>query len=475
MTDTGIEFRPKLQLLSSAQTKRMHSATLELLERTGVRVTQPKALELLHAAGARIDGTRVRMPSFLVEGALRKAPSRILWGGRNGETDLSFGDDDYWFGMGLDCPEYLDPLTDERRPLVSADVRVMSTLANALPNLAWGLTAGLSADVPPEIADRSSVKQALTYCKKPVMSVCRDVNSLQDIYEMGMLVAGSADRFAKAPNLIHYSEPISPLLHGDDALEKLLFCAEKGIPIVYYPAPMAGGTSPATFAGTVVQASAESLSGLVILQLARPGAPFIYGALATVMDMRTTIFSYGACEMSLMVAGLTELAHHYHLPFYGTAGCSDAKFPDQQAATEITFSCLSSALMGSNLIHDAGFLDHSNLLSPAAIVLENEILYMVKQYLRGLPVSDETLALDLVDTIGPGGTFLTEVHTLKHFRETWYSQLFDRTMSGQWIERGGRDFNQRLQDLTATALAQPMEPLPDEMRREMDRMSEHWK
>jgi trimethylamine--corrinoid protein Co-methyltransferase len=307
------------------------------------------------------------------------------------------------------------------------------------------------------------------------MFIGKDTNSLRDIHEMALLVAGDADRFAKAPNIIHYSEPISPLLHGDEPLAKLLFCVEKGIPVVYCPAPMAGGTSPATFAGTVVQASAESLSGLVIAQLARPGAPFIYGALATIMDMQTTTFSYGACEMSLMVAGLTQMAHHYHLPFMGTAGCSDAKLPDQQAATEITFSCLSSALMGSNLIHDAGFLDHSNLLSPAAMLLENEILYMVKQYLRGLPVSDETLALNVIDAVGPGGAFLTEEHTLRHFREAWYSQLFDRTMLEQWIERGSRDFNERLRDLTLKAMAEPPEPLPDDMRKEMDRMSRRWK
>jgi trimethylamine---corrinoid protein Co-methyltransferase len=307
------------------------------------------------------------------------------------------------------------------------------------------------------------------------MCICRTTGDLQDIHEMALLVAGSRERFAAAPNIIHYSEPISPLLHGDDALAKLLYCVEHGIPIVYYPAPMAGGTSPATFAGTVVQASAESLSGLVIAQLARPGAPFIYGALATIMDMQTTIFSYGACEMSLMVAGLAELAHYYHLPFFGTAGCSDARLPDQQAATEITFSCLSSALVGANLIHDAGFLDHSNLVSPAAMVLENEILFMVEQYMRGLPVSDETLALDVIDAVSPGGSFITEEHTLRHFRDVFYSPLLDRTRSEQWVERGSRDFDQRLRDLTLKAMSQPEEPLPDDLRVELERMAKHWK
>jgi trimethylamine--corrinoid protein Co-methyltransferase len=292
---------------------------------------------------------------------------------------------------------------------------------------------------------------------------------------MAIAIAGSEEAFLRAPFIIHYSEPVSPLLHYDPAIEKLIYCAEKGIPLVYYPAPMAGGTAPATFAGVIVQGSAESLSGLVLAQLVRPGAPFIYGAFTTIMDMSTTIFSYGAPEMSLMAAAMAQLAQFYGLPFFGTAGCTDAKFPDPQAAAEAAFSCLSSALAGANLVHDSGWLDHGSVASPAYMVLVNEVLYMVRQFLQGLAVNEETLAVDIIDKVGPGGHYLNEEHTLRHFREVWYSELFDRAMLDQWKQKGGKRFEERLREATQKAMAHTPAPLPAEVLRELDRMATSWK
>jgi len=257
-------------------------------------------------------------------------------------------------------------------------------------------------------------------------------------------------------------------------VEKIIFSAEKGIPLINYPAPQSGSTAPATFAGEIVQGSAESLSGLVLAQLVRPGAPFIYGAFATIMDMRTTVFSYAAPEMSLMVAAMAQMAQHYRLPFFGTAGCSDAKFPDPQAAAEAAFSCLSSALSGANLVHDSGWLDHGSLASPAYMVLVNEVLYMVNQYMRGVPVNDETLALDVIDQVGPGAHFLQESHTLKHFREVWYSDLFDRSINDQWLASGAKRFEERLREQTRKVMEHQPTPLPEEVVRELARMEKHW-
>jgi len=332
----------------------------------------------------------------------------------------------------------------------------------------------MADDAPPDIADRVIARQVLTYCEKPLVFCCKDVNSTRDIYEMYLLAAGDEERFRQAPTCVHYSEPISPLLYYDPAVEKILFCAEKGIPLINYPAPQAGSTAPATFVGEIVQGSAESLSGLVLAQLVRPGTPFIYGAFATVMDMRTTIFSYGAPEMNLMVAAMAQMAQHYRLPFFGTAGCSDAKFPDPQAAAEAAFSCLSSALSGANLVHDSGWLDHGSIASPAHMVLVNEVLHMVNQYTRGLPVSDETLAIDLIDRVGPGGHYLQEEHTLEHFRDVWYSRLFDRTIHAQWLEQGAKRFEERLREQTRKVMEHEPAPLPPEVVKELDQMAKHW-
>jgi len=476
MNRLDLGFKPRLYVLSEAQMEQIHMATLEVLERTGVRISHPRALELLDGAGARVNDGRVRIPAWLVEESIRKAPSRVVLGKRNGERAVFLQGDQSWFGPSLDCIDYLDPITEERRPFTSDDCRITATIAEALPNFSWVMTIGLAADVPADIADRVIARQVLTYCEKPLVFCCKDVNSAQDIYEMALLIAGSEERFRQAPTVVHYSEPISPLSYYDPAVEKIIYCAEKGIPLINFPAPQAGSTAPATFAGTIVQGSAESLSGLVLTQLVRPGTPFIYGAFATVMDMQTTIFSYGAPEMSLMVAAMAQMAQHYRLPFFGTAGCTDAKFPDPQAAAEVAFSCLSSALSGANLVHDAGsWIDHGSLVSPAFMVLVNEVLYMVNQYMRGIPVNEESLALDLLDRVGPGGHYLLEDHTLKHYRDVWYSKLFDRTVYDVWCDQGAKRFEERLREQTREVMGHQPAPLPPEVIKDLDQMAAQWK
>lgn len=467
-------FKPRLKVLDDEQISRLHAATLEVLERTGVEVTHPRALELLDGAGARVDESRVRIPGWLVERSIRTAPSRVILGNRGGERTVFLERDRSWFGPSLDCIDYLDPRTNQRRRFRSEDCGITASLADGLENYSWVMTIGMADDAPPDIADRVIAKQVFTHCRKPLVFCCKDAQSVRDIYEMALVIAGSVENFRQAPTIVQYTEPISPLLYYDPGVEKILFCAENGIPLINYPAPQAGSTAPATFAGTIVQGSAESLSGLVIAQLANPGAPYIYGAFATIMDMSTTVFSYGAPEMSLMVAAMAQLAQYYQLPFFGTAGCSDAKAPDPQSAAEAAFSCLSSALSGANLVHDSGWLDHGSLASPAYMLLVNEILCMVEQYMKGVPLDGETMPLDLIDRVGPGSHYLQEDHTFRHFKDVWYSKLFDRSIYDQWVESGGMGFNERLQELTLSAMDDEVEPLPDQVLVELDRMEKNW-
>lgn len=470
-----INFKPRVQVINDDQIAQIHCATLEILERTGVQMANPKALELLDGAGARVIGNRVRFPAWMVEDAIQKAPSRVVLGKRNGERSVFLEADKYWFGPSIDCIDYLDPFTNERSRFSSDHCRITATLADALPNYTWMMTIGMADDVPPEKADRVIARQALTYCEKPLVFCCKDLNSTRDIYEMAMLIAGDQEKFNQAPFIVQNLEPISPLLHYDLAIEKLMFCAEKGIPLVHYPAPQTGSTAPATLAATIVQGSAESLSGLVLAQLVRPGIPFIYGVFATVMDMRTTIFSYGAPEMSLMIAALAQMAQYYKIPFWGTAGCSDAKFPDPQAAAESAFSCIISALSGANLIHDPGWIDHGSITSPGHMVLVDEVLDMVNHFMQGLLVGEETLALDVIDRVGPGGHFLHEEHTTKHFRQIWYPEIFDRTIYDAWLEQGSKDFEERLQEKTKKMMNHTPQPLSAEIQKELDQMAKHWK
>ncbi|MEN8689218.1 MAG: trimethylamine methyltransferase family protein, partial [Desulfobacterales bacterium] len=187
-----------------------------------------------------------------------------------------------------------------------------------------------------------------------------------------------------------------------------------------------------------------------------------------------TIFSYGAPEMILMGAALAQMAQYIKLPYFGTAGCSDAKLPDSQAAAEATLSCQSAALSGANLIHDCGLLDHGSLASPAYMVLVNEVLDMINQFVRGIKVDEETLAVDVIHSVGPGGHFMEEEHTLKYFRQVWYSDLFDRSNNETWLEQGGRRFQERLQEQTRLKLEHRPQALPEETTKELDKLAKHW-
>jgi trimethylamine--corrinoid protein Co-methyltransferase len=193
------------------------------------------------------------------------------------------------------------------------------------------------------------------------------------------------------------------------------------------------------------------------------------------MDMQTSVFSYGAPEMSLMVGAMAQMAQYYELPFFGTAGATDAKFCDPQAAAEATFQCLSAAAIGSGLVHDcSSWMDHGALVSPAYMVLVNEILHSVNQFMDGLPVAEETLAIDLIDRVGPGGHYMQADHTMNHFRKVRYSKLFERMVYDQWKEAGSKRFEERLRELTREAMDHQPAPLASDIIAELDRMQAHW-
>ncbi len=469
-----LRIRPRQRVLSDDQIHRIHEASLELMERTGVQVNHEGAREILYGHGCFVDGLRVRIPVRVVEKALEKVADRVVFYNRDGEKAVDLMEDQTWYGPTVDAYDYLDPEDGTRRPFTSDDCRAISRLADGLPNFTWTMTIGVASDVPPATADRIVARQALTCCEKPLLFCCDSLQGARDIVEMASAIVGGEERLLEKPRVVLFNSPISPLVYETPVVDRLIYAAEKGLPQVCYSGPQAGATSPATLAGTVVQGSVESLFGLVLSQLVRPGTPFVYGAFATIMDMNTSVFSYGAPEMNVMAAAMAQMAHFYRIPFLGMSGCSDAKLPDSQAAVEATFSCLCSALSGANMVHDNGWLDHSTLISPEYMVLVNEIIEMVYGYMGGIIVDKERLALEVMEEIGPGGNFLMEDHTMKYFREIWYSRLFDRSTMNQWRARGKPEFHERLQRETEKLMQHEPRPLPPEVEREIDRMAGHW-
>jgi trimethylamine--corrinoid protein Co-methyltransferase len=370
----------------------------------------------------------------------------------------------------------MDPATHERSRFISDNVKTTAALCDALPNFQWCMTIGMADDVPADIADRVIARKVFENCEKPLVFCCKDTNSVKDTYEMALLLCGGKENFDEAPTIVHYSEPISPLVYFDPAIDKVMYCAENRIPLINFPAPQCCGSSPSTFAGALVQASAESLSGLVVHQLVAPGAPFIYGAFTTIMDMRSTIFSYGAVEMSLMTAAMAQMAQNYRLPFFGTAGATDAKFCDAQAGAEAALQILSAATAGSGLVHDcSSWMDHGSVASPEFMVLVHDIVDSVNHYMQGIPVTEETLALDVIHRVGPGGHYLQDPHTLKNFKKIKYSEIFERMVYDQWKNAGAKTFEQRLQEVTLKKMAHRPEPLPADTIKTLDEMQASWK
>ena len=305
---------------------RVHEATLAVLEETGVEVRHEGARSLLAGAGARLDGARARIPAALVDAALQGAPRRFALKARTGGGDgharrgelgaLELRDGKSYFGTGSDCVYVTDPDSGERRPSRTADVESMAALAERLPNLDFVMSMGLPSDVPARIGDLAQFAAMLAGTRKPLLTTAHDAASLRRMTDMAA-VCGEAASFGC------YAMPNPPLVHSADALDKVVACAELGIPLVYAPAPAAGTTAPASMTATIVIGNAETLSGLVVHQLARKGAPFVYGVGCGAFDMRTAVDVYGAPEHFLGNAAATDLARFYGLPSFSYAAVAD--------------------------------------------------------------------------------------------------------------------------------------------------------
>jgi trimethylamine--corrinoid protein Co-methyltransferase len=436
----GFVFR----MLSDEQRAKIATAVFDLLERVGVQLTEPEACRLLHRAGSHIEGDRVRIPADLVRQAVRSAPSNIAIYTRDGERTMDLGQRTAYFGAHVDAPDLLDACTGERRPCTEADAGRHAALIGALPNIRYTTASGMVSDRAAEVADRTALAQCLIHSPKPVLAMPVTRQALVDCHQMAALAVGGETILCERPLLIVYSEPVSPLVHPDDSIRRLLYSAQHEIPLVYSGYAAMGGAAPLSPAAITVQLCAESLSALVVHQLKRSGAPFIFGGMASVMDMRTTVFSYGAPEFQRGNTLMAEMAHHFDLPNFGTAGTSDAQTFDGQAVLEAASSCMLAVLVGANLIHDVGLLGNATVVMPAMVVATDAIIGMLHHLLGTVKVTDETLLLEVIEQVGPRGEFVTHPHTFDHFRDVWYPDLLFRAGTEAWATSEQKSFEQRV-------------------------------
>jgi trimethylamine--corrinoid protein Co-methyltransferase len=341
-------------------------------------------------------------------------------------------------------------------------------VVDALPELDFCMSMGIPSDLGRANAYRQQFALLLEHTTKPVVFVCDDSPDCEAIAAMAAAVAGGMEQLRLNPTLLLYSEPSTPLRHTETATDKLLYMAEQALPIVHSPAPMMGGTAPVTLAGGLTLGNAEILSSLVMHQLKRPGAPFVYGSGLHHMDMKTTISVYGAPEFQLARVAVAEIGRFYGLPTWGYAGHSDSCAMDEQAAADAAFSVLVALLAGNNLVHDVGYLEAGLTTSPEMIVFTTEMISMMRTFQTGFSLDAESLALEAIHQAGPGGDFLTSRHTLEHFRELWQPALLDRRRAADWVADGSKRLGQRLREKTIEIIeTHKPEPLSGSVRDEI--------
>ena len=433
-----ITFKPTMSFLSPEDKEKIHRSVLEILGEIGMRVNHDGALALLKDAGCAVnDNGMVKIPQDLVLASIDSAPENIAVFNREANHVMDLGEHRSYYGTGSDLIYSLESETGQRHPCVLEDVVQAARVADAMPNLDFIMSFAHPSDIPAPQAYLHSFQAMASNSVKPIVCTAADRRDLAKMWEIGRILRGGEDELRAKPYAIYYGEPVSPLQHAVESVDKLLFCAEKSMPVIYSPAPIAGSTAPMTVAGHVAQGLAECFCGLVIHQLKTRGAPFLMGMGPAVLDMATAQCSYNAPEYLLSYIAIIEMSHFYNLPNWGYAGTTDSQIPDEQATFEAGLETFIAEMAGSNLNHDVGYLDFGRTGSLDMIVILNEVIDQVRRLYRGIPVNDSTLALDVIKEVGADGNFLVHMHTLEHMQTTqWRPELINRAGFEKWEADG---------------------------------------
>jgi trimethylamine--corrinoid protein Co-methyltransferase len=468
-------FQPRLKVLNQEQALAIHKAALEILEKTGFKMEHPGALEMLADAGGKVsNGDWVKLPAHLVDEALKSAPKQIDLYDQKGNKTMPLVNGNTFYGTGSDAIFTLDLETGQRRRTVLNDAANFARLVDGLENMSFAMSMANPEDVPIEDIYVYVFAEMVKNTNKPIVFIADSGRDIVKMYQIACQVAGGEDALQKKPFVLNYSEAISPLRFPENVMEKLVFCAKKRIPICLPSGSNAGGGAPVTLAGALALGIAENLVGLVVHQLAGKGSPFLFGPNVSVLDMKSTVVSYGAPEWSLSQAALADMRDEiYGLPIWAFAGASDAKVMDAQAGAEAMFSIINAMLSRSNLIHDVGFLEYGSTSSLEMVTMADELVAMSQFFVGGIPVNEETLALEVIERVasgGPGSMFLMDDHTFEHFMQAQFlPKLLDRSRYDSWEEAGAMDFYKRCNAEAKRILSEhQVAPKPDGVLKEID-------
>jgi trimethylamine--corrinoid protein Co-methyltransferase len=457
--------RPKVELLDQTFIAKILEEAFVILERQGVFVENIEARSLFKKAGMAVDESqqRVTLTRKLVEESLAATPSSIKLYDRSGQSEFLVGGDEVHFNPGSAAVKIFDHQARQERKADTSDLVAFYRLTESLSHLHFQSTGLISADVPEIIADSYRLFLGLQFCTKPIVTGTFRVEGFRPMFEMLAAVRGGAEELRRKPLAIFDACPSPPLKWSNLTSQSLIDCARAGIPSELISMGMTGATSPVTIAGTLVQHVVENLSGLVICQLARTGAPVIFGGSPSSFDMRKGTTPMGAVETMMLDMAYAQIGKHLRLPTHAYMGLSDSKINDSQAGLESGIGAVLAALAGVNVVSGAGMMNFESSQSLEKLLIDDEICGMAYRLIAGISQRDEPLALPLFENIRPETQFLTMPHTRKWYRlEHTFPLLADRDPYDAWASLGKKTMADRAFDEVQRILAQNAPRLLDE-------------
>ncbi len=426
--------------LSGGDVEKIAECAFKILSDSGLNVYSKTALDAFEKAGAEVDRGKstVRMSRSFVEDAVASNPSSVTLFSRDGENDLVLENNNVYFATGGTAIYVIDPETGKRRPSMLEDVKMNARMVEALDNIDSFLINVFPNDIKQKNKiDVNRFFHALDNTRKHVMGGIYSMEGLQKTVKMAEIMAGGEKQLREKPFVSFITLIISPFKIDDDYGEMTCYLAEKNLPVVVPTEPICGTTSPVTLAGNVLTHTAETLAGICLVQSVRRKAPGICGSVGSITDLNTMSHLGGPIERGMLHSAVSQMAQYFKIPLYSTAGTSDAKEMDIQASFESAMSSLLVSMSGANYIHDiAGLLEADLTVSYPKLAVDNEILGMCRRVLKGIEVTDDTLAVELLIEKGPGQDFLAEEHTVKHMRGEFFNPELANREKREAMETG---------------------------------------
>ncbi len=427
-----------LAAFSRDELESIHYATLQILQDTGIKVLSESALEIFHGGGCEIERFEgygiVKIPSYVVEECAFWAPRMVVYDGRNPDNDFVAEPNRVGFTTFGGCINVIDPVTRQLRRATKKDCGDIARVCDHLNEISVAVRVVNSTDVPEETISAHNLEAILSNTGKHIFIGADSPRALNVMADLAAVCVGGMDNLRNRPIFSVSVCPISPLTLPTNTCDVIVEAAHLGLGIMIMPMALSGGTSSATLAGTLATHNAEVLSCIVLAQLSKRGLPCTYASTSTILDLRFGTSAIGSPEYGMINAALAKLARYYRLPSFVGGGPSDSKVPDIQSGYEFTLSATMSALAGANIVFGSGVLEQGLTIDYAKIIMDAEMIRMIQIAIKGIELTDEKLAMDVIHEVGPGGAYITHEHSLRSMRSQSQTKLFDRRSREDWME-----------------------------------------